>query len=1118
MLRTPPRPVAPRVPIAFSKQPASTNPDVERYREYLVKHVTRSPDTRSEQEYAHRANAIHQYRGKQVHTFAPFHPERSAVRTWTPAQIALCSVLAVLVVLGFILIGLSTLTVLFAFVTVLYTALLGLSVAWIAGTSKPAPVTPFDENTIAALARAPWPTYTILCPLYRERAIVPQFVEAMRALDYPSDCLQVLFLTESDDDETRRAILGMRLPDNFNVLTVPPGTPRTKPRACNYGLLHATGEYVVIYDAEDVPDPLQLKKAVLTFASVPPEVACVQAKLNYYNPYQNILTRWFTVEYSLWFDLILPGLQRIGFALPLGGTSNHFRASMLRALGAWDAFNVTEDCDLGLKLAEQGLQTVVMDSTTYEEANSRPLSWIKQRSRWIKGYMQTYLVHTRHPLKSLRRGKIKDALSLHLFVGTGSMILLVNPIMWAMFAAYLVWRPVALYHQLFPWPVLYAGMGCFLLGNFLPVYASMVACVKREHYGLVKWCLLLPLYWVLASIAAFMAGYELIVKPHYWHKTQHGLHLKSKGDTSKVAAVKAQAMQQGVTSSAVVMAGVTASVKAMPTVLTPAVKSAKAKRARARDPWLVLTVAIACVCSVAATAYFFVNHEVLLYQDAISHERIARSAFDSLTPGLAQLGTVWLPLPHVLMWPFLWNNYLWESGLAGSFIGMVCYVCASVFIFLIGRKVTGSSIAGTLSAMFFMLNPNILYLQSTPLSELVCIMTLVMSIYFLVIWIDKESISSLVLLACSTFLATLARYDGWPLPIAVVCIILLLGIVRKYRITRIQASLITFSVPAFLGIILWFVWNKIIFGDFLYFAHGPFSASAQQAIQLAAGRLMTYHDLLQSIRYYAVDTYDSVGAFSFVISIPLFMLIAVKSLKNRKLLAVMAFCYIFCFYVYSLYGGQAIIWVPGARPLNAALYYNTRYGAQMIAPIGLVVGCGLFYIVSHLPKKVVLKRGVLLLFAFLPLFQSAAIVNQGVISLQDGQYNVSCSYPRTIDAYMYEHYNGGLILNDVAALAFDSAGADIDFKNVVYEGSNTYWTQALKNPASIVTWVVANPTIANDLVSQHINVNSVQFLSQYRPVVKQGDGAILFYKIGASPLPDRTAPPVYTYPHQPCVK
>ena len=491
--------------------------DTDKFFAYLASHTTRSTNTQP---------------------IATISHDQSARQTWTIPQITILCILVTLTIIALWTFGTVILTVIFAAVTVLYVALLCLGTAWMIAVARTNSSTPFNDEIIHDLADAPWPSYTILCPLYREKAVVPQFVNAMKALDYPSDCLQVLFLTEEDDQETREAILALNLPAHFQVVTVPQGTPKTKPRACNYGLQQATGDYVVIFDAEDIPDPLQLKKAILTFASNDVNVACVQAMLNFYNPVQNPLTRFFTIEYSLWFDIILPGLQRLGFSLPLGGTSNHFRISALKALGGWDAFNVTEDCDLGLKLAKYGFRTIVLNSTTYEEANSRTFSWVKQRSRWIKGYMQTYLVHTRHPLSALKKGKIKDLLSLHLFVGAGSIVLLINPFMWAMFAAYLIWRPVDLYHHLFPWPVLYAGMLCFLVGNFLPIYVSMIACMKREQYALVKWCLLLPLYWALASVAAFLAGYELIVKPHHWHKTQHGLHLKDKKSTAKVAAIQ----------------------------------------------------------------------------------------------------------------------------------------------------------------------------------------------------------------------------------------------------------------------------------------------------------------------------------------------------------------------------------------------------------------------------------------------------------------------------------------------------------------------------------------------------------------------------------------------------
>jgi predicted nucleic acid-binding Zn ribbon protein len=362
----------------------------------------------------------------------------------------------------------------------------------------------------------------------------------MLALDYPTDKLQILLLVEEEDGETQRAIQGMQLPSYFELMIVPAGQPRTKPRACNYGLLHTTGDFVVIYDAEDIPESLQLKKAVLAFAHHGPDLACVQAKLNYYNTQQNLLTRWFTVEYSSWFDMTLPGLQKLGVSLPLGGTSNHFRTELLRRVGAWDVFNVTEDCDLGLRLGHYRLRTVMVDSTTYEEANSQVKNWLRQRSRWIKGYMQTYLVHMRHPVAYLHSGCLREFLSLQLAVGGKTAILFVNPLMWMLLAVYILFRmPVAnAYHLLYPMPILYMATLCLIFGNFMYIYIHLLGCMKGRHYSLARWALLMPVYWALMSVAAYIALYQLVFKPHYWEKTLHGLHLRTSYSASRMTLVK----------------------------------------------------------------------------------------------------------------------------------------------------------------------------------------------------------------------------------------------------------------------------------------------------------------------------------------------------------------------------------------------------------------------------------------------------------------------------------------------------------------------------------------------------------------------------------------------------
>ena len=371
------------------------------------------------------------------------------------------------------------------------------------------------------------PTYTIFCPLYREWQVLPQFVEAMSKLDYPKEKLQVLLLLEEDDKETIQKIPEIKLLSNFERIVVPHSIPKTKPKAMNYGLRFATGERLAIYDAEDIPEPDQLKKAVIAFRRSNDKVVCVQAKLNFYNPKQNILTRLFSVEYALWFDLVLPGLQSINAPIPLGGTSNHFKTDYLRLIGGWDAFNVTEDCDLGMRLAKRGYRTAIVDSTTYEEANSSVLNWYGQRSRWIKGYIQTYLVHNRRQREFFRNNKVKDFLSFQLVVGVKVLSLFVNPVMWVITACYFLFRAkIGLFiESLFPGPILYIGAFSLIFGNFLYIYYYMIGASKRGYDSLVKYVFLVPLYWLGMSLSAWKAVYEIIVRPHYWYKTAHGLHL-----------------------------------------------------------------------------------------------------------------------------------------------------------------------------------------------------------------------------------------------------------------------------------------------------------------------------------------------------------------------------------------------------------------------------------------------------------------------------------------------------------------------------------------------------------------------------------------------------------------
>ena len=365
------------------------------------------------------------------------------------------------------------------------------------------------------------PVYTILLPVYGEASILDQLVEGIAALDYPEDRLDVKLILEEDDVETREAAAAIQLPSSFDVVVVRDIGPKGKPRACNHGLARARGEFLVIYDAEDRPEPDQLRKAVCAFRRVDADVVCLQAKLNYFNRTHNVLTRWFTAEYSVWFDQLLPGLQSADVAIPLGGTSNHFVTERLLELNGWDSFNVTEDADLGLRIFVAGWKTAILDTTTYEEATSRCGVWIRQRSRWVKGYMQTWLTHMRNPLRLMHRMGPKAFLVFQLFFGGCTVALLLNPIYWLMaalwFATHMHWIQLG-----FPAPILYAGTAGLFVGNAACVLLAVSGAFGRRNYEDVKWAFLAPFYWLLMSVAAYKALFQLLTKPSYWEKTEHG--------------------------------------------------------------------------------------------------------------------------------------------------------------------------------------------------------------------------------------------------------------------------------------------------------------------------------------------------------------------------------------------------------------------------------------------------------------------------------------------------------------------------------------------------------------------------------------------------------------------
>ena len=378
------------------------------------------------------------------------------------------------------------------------------------------------DAELRALRDEDCPPYSVLVPLYREPESVPSLLAALAALDYPRDRLDVQLLLEADDAETRAAVARAALPPGVSVTLVPVSFPRTKPKACNVGLNRARGRYLVIYDAEDRPEPDQLRKAVVAFARVGPDVICLQCSLNFYNPRQNLLTRWFAAEYAAWFDLSLPGLAAADAVIPLGGTSNHFVTERLREIRGWDAYNVTEDCDLGVRIYRRGYRSRMLDSTTWEEACGDLHFWIRQRTRWLKGYIQTYLVHMRRPARLWRELGWANFAHFQMLLGGIIVTFLINPLFWSLALMWFLLRTEAL-SLLFPGLVFIAGAGCLFLGNFAFTYACAAGCYRRGYFDLVKYALLTPLYWVLMSYSGWRAFVKFLADPFHWEKTRHGI-------------------------------------------------------------------------------------------------------------------------------------------------------------------------------------------------------------------------------------------------------------------------------------------------------------------------------------------------------------------------------------------------------------------------------------------------------------------------------------------------------------------------------------------------------------------------------------------------------------------
>jgi glycosyltransferase XagB len=446
-------------------------------------------------------------------------PSRSAKRRLTPAQaLALPSILACLAASMMLMPFNIWCLALNAIVSLFFLSVVALRLfcLWPAPRSANRPLKPQREAIL--------PVYTVLVPVFRETAVLAQLLGALFRLDYPASKLDIKIIVEATDLAMRRALARRELPAHIQIIVVPPGTPQTKPRALNYALQFARGSLLTIYDAEDIPEPNQLRAAARIFSRGRGDLACLQARLVFFNARENWLTRQFAAEYATLFGLILPALASQGLPLPLGGTSNHFRTDVLREVGGWDPYNVTEDADLGFRLARAGYRAGIMGSVTREEAATQYPNWFRQRARWIKGFMQTWLVHMRHPVAMTRELGIFGFWVLQSCTAGIFVSALFHPLSLLLIIAQFTILP----HPSPDASPLLIALGGLNLAVFVLGYGvAMIAANKAlRRQGMIGWWFTLatmPFYWLLMSAAAWFALWQFIFSPHTWNNTEHGL-------------------------------------------------------------------------------------------------------------------------------------------------------------------------------------------------------------------------------------------------------------------------------------------------------------------------------------------------------------------------------------------------------------------------------------------------------------------------------------------------------------------------------------------------------------------------------------------------------------------
>jgi hypothetical protein len=476
-----------------------------------------------------------------------------------------------------------------------------------------------------------------------------------------------------------------------------------------------------------------------------------------------------------------------------------------------------------------------------------------------------------------------------------------------------------------------------------------------------------------------------------------------------------------------------------------------------KNRYLIFTLLVGLVAGLFTLIWSYQNSYITLYGDAKSHLNIARRVFDNLTPGIAQLGGSWLPLHHVLLLPFVYIDFLYRTGLAGSFVSFASYLLSIYFIFKIIFSLTNSEKTATFGGLLFALNSDVLYMQTTPMTELLTVFLITASIFYLLKWIQSNRIRYLLALALCLFFGSLTRYEIWSLIIAASAVLVITYITTNRisfrKFDKLEGRLILFWTLAFLGVGIWLVWNKLIFGNLFYFLSGAYSAKAYQTPLIKHGLNRPFHNIYYALLVYGFTTIDTTGfitvIFGFIGSI-------YYLLKKYSLYAMCfaGYCFtIFVFESYALYKGNTTIYVPQLFPFD---YYNVRYGLYSI-PFFIIFSSYLLTIKSKiftfLIALLLILQTAYNLYYFHPITLVDNLVQQSPVF--GDKYSREKSKKDAI-YFFSKAYHGGLIL--ISAGVFDEFifSSNIDLKNFITEGTAKFWNSSLNYPTKYATYIVLN--------------------------------------------------------------